>query len=106
MRNQMNVGLVADWLVTFAGSEKVIKEFINIFPDSELYSVVDFLSQSDRDLFLGKSATTTFIQRLPFAKSKYQKYLPLMPLAIEQLDVSKHNVILSSSHAVAKGILT
>ncbi|MEH2755261.1 glycosyltransferase family 4 protein, partial [Klebsiella pneumoniae] len=62
MRNQMNVGLVADWLVTFAGSEKVIKEFINIFPDSELYSVVDFLSQSDRDLFLGKSATTTFIQ--------------------------------------------
>ncbi|MEI4919736.1 glycosyltransferase family 4 protein, partial [Klebsiella pneumoniae] len=53
MRNQMNVGLVADWLVTFAGSEKVIKEFINIFPDSELYSVVDFLSQSDRDLFLG-----------------------------------------------------
>lgn len=106
MRNQMNVGLVADWLVTFAGSEKVIKEFINIFPDSELYSVVDFLSQSDRDLFLGKSATTTFLQRLPFAKSKYQKYLPLMPLAIEQLDVSKHNVILSSSHAVAKGILT
>ena len=53
MRNQMNVGLVADWLVTFAGSEKVIKEFINIFPDSELYSVVDFLSQSDRDLFWG-----------------------------------------------------
>ncbi len=53
-----------------------------------------------------KKATTTFIQKLPKAKEKYQKYLPLMPLAIEQLDVSKYNIILSSSHAVAKGILT
>lgn len=105
MRNQMNVGLVADWLVTFAGSEKVIKEFINIFPDSELYSVVDFLSQSDRDLFWEVSNNNLHTQTT-FCKSKYQKYLPLMPLAIEQLDVSKHNVILSSSHAVAKGILT
>ncbi|HCD7776490.1 TPA: glycosyltransferase, partial [Klebsiella michiganensis] len=45
-------------------------------------------------------------QNLPFSKKKYQSYLPLMPLAIEQLDVSKHDIILSSSHAVAKGILT
>ncbi|HDV9911016.1 TPA: glycosyltransferase family 4 protein, partial [Klebsiella oxytoca] len=56
--------------------------------------------------FKNKKITTTFIQNLPFAKKKYQSYLPLMPLAIEQLDVSKHDIILSSSHAVAKGILT
>ncbi|WWZ68739.1 glycosyltransferase family 4 protein [Pseudomonas aeruginosa] len=102
----MNIGIVADWLVTYAGSEKVIKEFIDVFPSSELYSVVDFLSDSNRELFSGKKAKTTFIQKMPFAKSKYQKYLPLMPLAIEQLDMSGHDVILSSSHAVAKGILT
>lgn len=106
MNNRINIGVVADWLVTYAGSEKVIKEFIEVFPNSELYSVVDFLSEKDRELFQGKQAKTTFIQDLPFSKKKYQKYLPLMPLAIEQLDVSKHEIILSSSHAVSKGVLT
>ncbi|VUT02199.1 glycosyltransferase family 4 protein [Klebsiella spallanzanii] len=101
-----NVGIVADWLVTFAGAEKVIAEFLEIYPSAELYSVVDFLSEDNRRLFGGKQATTTFIQNLPKSRKIYQKYLPLMPLAIEQLDVSQHNIILSSSHAVAKGILT
>ncbi|VUS35583.1 glycosyltransferase family 4 protein [Klebsiella pasteurii] len=106
MSAEINIGIVADWLVTYAGSEKVIKEFIDVFPSAELYSVVDFLSDSNRALLAGKHAHTTFIQNIPFAKSKYQKYLPLMPLAIEQLDMSGHDVILSSSHAVAKGVLT
>ncbi|AZR62452.1 glycosyltransferase family 4 protein [Klebsiella quasipneumoniae] len=104
--HNMNVGLVADWLVTYAGSEKVIKEFIEIFPDADLYSIVDFLSNKDRSLFKNKKATTSFIQKLPSSKSKYHKYLPLMPLAIEQLDVSKHDVVLSSCHAVSKGVIT
>ena len=54
----------------------------------------------------GKRAKTTFIQRLPFASGQYRNYLPLMPLAIEQLDLSSYDVIISSSHAVAKGVLT
>lgn len=102
----IDIGIVADWLVTFAGAEKVIKEFFSIYPDADLYSVVDFLSDDIRENFNGHHAKTTFIQRLPKAKRNYQKYLPFMPLAIEQLDVSQHNVILSSSHAVAKGVLT
>ncbi|CAI2398628.1 glycosyltransferase family 4 protein [Serratia marcescens] len=106
MSRDLSVGLVADWLVTYAGAEKVIAEFIEIFPDADLYSVVDFLSDENRQLFKNKKATTSFIQRLPKARKKYQTYLPLMPVAIEQLDVSKHDVILSSSHAVAKGVLT
>lgn len=106
MSRDLSVGLVADWLVTYAGAEKVIAEFIKIFPSADLYSVVDFLSDENRKLFDNKRANTTFIQNLPKAKTKYQKYLPLMPLAIEQLDVSKHDIILSSSHAVAKGVLT
>ncbi|MDS7872447.1 glycosyltransferase family 4 protein [Klebsiella pasteurii] len=101
-----NIGIVADWLVTYAGSEKVIKEFIEIYPECDLYSIVDFLSDKDRSLFKDKRATTSFIQKLPGSKSKYHKYLPLMPLAIEQLDVSKHNVVLSSCHAVSKGVIT
>lgn len=104
--SQMNIGVVADWLVTFAGAEKVIQEIINIYPAATLYSVVDFLSENARGKLQGKKANTTFIQKLPKAKNSYQKYLPLMPFAIEQLDVSSHDVIISSSHAVAKGVLT
>ncbi|PBI81947.1 glycosyl transferase family 1 [Rahnella victoriana] len=106
MSHDVSVGIVADWLVTFAGSEKVIAEFIKLYPDADIYSVVDFLSDESRQYFQGKKATTSFIQRLPFAKKKYQQYLPLMPLAIEQLDVTRHDIVLSSSHAVAKGVLT
>ncbi|WP_416346231.1 glycosyltransferase family 4 protein [Klebsiella pneumoniae] len=102
----MNIGIVAYWLVTYAGAERVIKEIIDLYPESELYSVIDFLSDNSRRHFRNKKAKTTFIQNLPFSEKKYQKYLPLMPLAIEQLDVSSHDIILSSSHAVAKGVLT
>ena len=106
MSQKPNVGIVADWLVTYAGAERVIKEFLDIFPESELYSIVDFLQPEARNELHGKHAVTSFIQNLPKSKKNYQKYLPLMPLAIEQLDVSSHDIILSSSHAVAKGILT
>ncbi|MDM9677902.1 glycosyltransferase family 4 protein [Raoultella planticola] len=106
MSKEYNIGVVADWLVTYAGAERVIKEFIDIYPNADLYSVVDFLDKESRLFFHGKHAKTTFIQKLPFSKTKYQKYLPLMPLAIEQLDLSSHDVVLSSSHAVAKGVLT
>ncbi|HBQ2103417.1 TPA: glycosyltransferase family 4 protein [Klebsiella pneumoniae] len=106
MSQKPNVGIVADWLVTYAGAERVIKEFLDIFPESELYSIVDFLQPEARNELHGKHAVTSFIQNLPKSKNNYQKYLPLMPLAIEQLDVSSHDIILSSSHAVANGILT
>ncbi|EIM6783904.1 glycosyltransferase family 4 protein [Escherichia coli] len=106
MKDKINIGVVADWLVTYAGAERVLSEMFDIFPDAELYSIVDFLSDEAREYFHNKKAKTTFIQDLPFAKSKYQNYLPLMPLAIEQLDVSRHDIILSSSHAVSKGVLT
>lgn len=101
-----NVGIVTDWLVTYAGAERVVKEFIDLYPTAELYSVIDFLNDEARKQLNNKQAKTTFIQNLPFSKTNYQKYLPLMPLAIEQLDVTSHDVILSSSHAVAKGVLT
>jgi hypothetical protein len=102
----VNVGIVADWFITYAGSEKVVAEFIKVFPEAELYSVVDFLSEENKKHFQNKKINTTFIQNLPKAKNKYQTYLPFMPLAIEQLDVSSHVIVLSSSHAVAKGVLT
>lgn len=100
------VAIVADWLVTYAGAERVISEMLKIFPKADLFSVIDFLSDDSREHFLGKHAQTTFVQKLPKAETKYRNYLPFMPLAIEQLDVSAYDVVLSSSHAVAKGVLT
>ncbi|HHK5775664.1 TPA: glycosyltransferase family 4 protein [Serratia marcescens] len=104
--SDISVGIVADWLVTSAGAESVIKELVALYPSSKLYSVIDFISDEERIAFLNKKSKTTFIQKLPFSKGNYQLYLPLMPLAIEQMDVSSHDIVISSCHAVSKGVLT
>lgn len=102
----MRVAIVHDWLVTYAGAEKVLEEILNIYPEADLFSLVEFLDENKKGFIKNKNVTTSFIQKMPFAKKKYRGYLPLMPLAIEQLDVSEYDVIISSSHAVAKGIIT
>ena len=103
----MKKALIHDWFSTYAGAEKCVESFTNIWDDFEIYSLIDFLKGADRDKILkGKHAHTSFIQKLPFAKDKYRNYLPLFPLAIEQFDLSDYDVVLSSSHAVAKGVLT
>jgi glycosyltransferase involved in cell wall biosynthesis len=98
--------IVCDWLVSYAGSERVLGEIIHCFPEADLFAVVDFMPSINRGFLKNKAVTTTFIQKLPWAKKRYRSYLPLMPLAIEQLDLSGYELIISSSHAVAKGILT
>lgn len=102
----MKVAIVHDWLVTYAGAERVLEQMILAFPDAEIFSVVDFLEDSNPHWLKNKKAKTSFIQKLPFARSKYRTYLPLMPYAIEQFDLSSYDLIISSSHAVAKGVLT
>ncbi|MBE7377022.1 glycosyltransferase family 4 protein [Pseudomonas lopnurensis] len=102
----MKIAIVHDWLVTYAGAERVLASLCAIWPEADLFAVIDFLSDEDRAHLGGKRATTTFIQQLPKARTHYQKYLPLMPLAIEQLDMSPYDLVISSSHAVAKGVLT
>ena len=102
----MKVALVHEWLTTLAGSERVFEALIEMYPDADLFCVVDFLGLKDRGLLKGKTPQTTFIQHLPFARKRFRNYLPLMPIAIEQLDLSGYDLILSSHHAVAKGVIT
>jgi hypothetical protein len=102
----LKIAIIHEWFVTYAGSERVVEQILNLFPHADLFAVVDFLNDSQRGFIQNKKVTTTFIQNLPFAKTKFRKYLPLMPLAIEQLDLSAYDLIISSSHAVAKGVLT
>lgn len=101
------VAIVHDWLVSYAGSERVLEQILKLWPDAKLFSVVDFFPEELRTTVLGgKRATTTFIQRLPRARTAFRAYLPLMPLAIEQFDLSGFDLVISSSHAVAKGVIT
>jgi glycosyltransferase involved in cell wall biosynthesis len=102
----MRIAAVHEWLVNYAGSERVLEQMLRCFPNADLFSVVDFLPDAERGFLMGKRPRTSFIQRLPWATTKYRQYLPLMPIAIEQLDVSGYDVVLSSAHAVAKGVLT
>ena len=102
----MKIAIVVDWLVTYAGAEKVLEQMLNVFPNADLFAVVDFIKPDNRHFIKNKKVTTTFIQKLPKANSKYRNYLPLMPIAIEQLDVTSYDVVISSSHCVAKGIIT
>jgi len=108
MKNaHMKIAIIHDWLVTNAGAEKVLKEIVALYPDADIFSLVDFLSDEDREIVIaGKTVFTSFIQTLPFAKKHFRNYLPLFPKAIESLDVSDYDVVFSSSWAVAKGVKT
>jgi glycosyltransferase involved in cell wall biosynthesis len=101
----MKIAIVHEWLVTYAGSESWLSQALECFPDADLFAVIDFLDDEDRKLIKNKKAQTTYIQNLPFAKKLYKNYLPLMPRAIEQLDLSGYDIIISSNHAVAKGVI-
>ncbi|XTI71607.1 glycosyltransferase family 4 protein [Acidithiobacillus sp. AC3] len=100
------VAIVHDWLVTYAGAERVLEQMLACYPDADLFSLVDFFPAGKREFILEKSVATSFIQHLPRARKKYRSYLPLMPLAVEQFDLSGYDLVISSSHAVAKGVLT
>ena len=103
----MKIAIVHDWLVTYAGAERVLKEIAALYPAADLFAVVDFLAEEDRRLIAGdRPIRTSWVQKLPKAKNQYRKYLPLMPRAMEGLDVSGYDLVISSSHAVAKGIRT
>lgn len=102
----MKIAIIHDWLTVYAGAEKTLEQILTLYPQADIFTIVDFLPQKDRGFLNGHKITTSFIQKLPFAKSKYRTYLPLMPLAVEQFDLSSYNLVLSSSHAVAKGVIT
>lgn len=102
----MKVAIIHDWLTVYAGAEKVLEQMLKVFPDADIFSIVEFFPNKESSFLKNSKITTSFIQKLPFAKTKYRNYLPLMPLAIEQFDLSAYDLIISSSHAVAKGVIT
>lgn len=103
---RIRIALVHDWFVNYAGSERVVEQILKVFPQADVFALVDFLADGDRGFLGGRSVKTSFIQHLPGARRRFRNYLPLMPMAVEQFDLSGYDLVISSSHAVAKGVIT
>jgi UDP-N-acetylmuramyl pentapeptide phosphotransferase/UDP-N-acetylglucosamine-1-phosphate transferase/glycosyltransferase involved in cell wall biosynthesis len=103
---QLRIAIVHDFLYTYAGAERVLEQILAVFPQADLFSLFDFLPADNRQFIRNKPVKTSFIQKMPFARRKHRLYLPFMPLAIEQLDVSAYDLVISSSYLAAKGVIT
>ncbi len=101
----MKVALVHDWLTGMRGGEKCLEILCELFPDATLYTLL-YKKGSVSETISRMKIKTSFIQNLPFASNHYQKYLPLFPTAIEQFDLTDYDLVISSSHCVAKGVIT
>ena len=102
----MRIALIHDWLDTWGGGEKVLAALLELYPDAELYALVDFLTDANRLKLGGRPVRTSFIELLPFARRHFRKYFALMPRAVESFDLSAYELVISSSHSVAKGVRT
>ncbi len=112
LKSDVKVALVHDWFLSnsISGAEKVTlaldKYISKNFSEPELYSLTENIINSKNSLFDGRKIRTSFLQKLPFGKNSVQKYLSLIPFAIEQINLSKYDLIISSSHIAAKGVLS
>ena len=102
----MKVAIIQEWLVTVGGSDKVVKAILDVFPEADIYTLVAKKEVCDELGIPWERVHTSFIQKMPLGTKKHRSYLPLFPYAIEQFDLRGYDVVISSSHAVAKGVLT
>ncbi len=103
--NNKKIALVHYWLTGMRGGEKVVQSICNLFPDMDIFTLVYDKSKIAESINHHK-IFTSFIQKLPFARKKYQTYLPFMPIAIEQFNLSDYDIVISSESGIAKGVLT
>ncbi len=107
-----NIAIVHDWFVekSFGGSEKVtfiLNDLLNErYSTPDIFSLTSNIKSSKKKSFKGRKIKTSFVQSLPFGKTNVQRYLPILPYAIEQFDLRAYDLIISSSHAIAKGVIT
>lgn len=100
------IAVIHEWLEKHAGSEQVLEQILRCYPSADVFVVVDFMDEKSRGFLKGHVVRASFIQKLPFARRHFRKLLGLMPLAIEQFDLTGYDLVISSHHAVAKGVIT
>ena len=100
----MRVAIIHYWLVGMRGGERVLERFCKMFPQADVYTHV-YNPDAVSDVIRAMNVKTTFIDRLPASRKLYQKYLPLMPLALEMLDLTGYDLVISSESGPAKGVI-
>ncbi len=101
----MKVAIVHDWLTGMRGGEFTLEVFCNLFPQAELFTLVHWKG-SVSEVLEAMPIHVSFLHRIPGARRRYRRFLPLMPAAVERFDLSSYDLVLSSSHCAAKGVLT
>lgn len=104
--SKRKVAVIHDWLVVNGGAEKALSQILELYPEADIFTLVDFLPASERKWLNNHKVKTSFIQKLPFSAKHYRSYFPLFSIAIEQFDLTGYDLIISSSYSVAKGVIT
>ncbi len=106
MKSKRRIAIVHDWLPVYGGAERVLEQMLEVYPEADVFSLIDALNEENRKFLKGRPVKTSFVQKLPGGKKYYRHCFPLMPLAIEQFDFSSYDMVITSSYAFAKGIIT
>lgn len=102
----MQLALVHEWLNVYGGSERQLAEILDLYPMADLYALIHNRQNFIGTRLEGRNVATSFMQKIPRVEHLYRGLLPLMPFAIERLNVRKYDIVLSISHAVAHGVKT
>jgi glycosyltransferase involved in cell wall biosynthesis len=103
--SELKIAIVHDWLTHFGGAERCLEEFCEIFPQADIFTLV-YKEGSVGQKIESHNIKTSFLQKIPLSQKFYRHLLPLMPIAIEQFKFNGYDLVISSSHAVTKGVIT
>lgn len=106
IKSKRRIAIVHDWLPVYGGAERVLEQMLEVYPEADVFSLIDALNEENRKFLKGRPVKTSFVQKLPGGKKYYRHCFPIMPLAIEQFDFSGYDMVITSSYAFAKGIIT
>ncbi|MDH4198113.1 MAG: glycosyltransferase [Candidatus Aminicenantes bacterium] len=102
--DKIRTALVHDWLTGQRGGEKVLEVLAEVFPQAPIFTLFHFPG-SQVPALERREIRTSFLERMPFVRSRYRSYLPLFPLAAELFDLQDYELVVSTSHCVAKGVI-
>jgi len=105
-REALKIACVHEWLTEWGGSEDCLRLILECYPQAQLHATIDFLSPKDRERLGHRTIQTTLLQRAPWVGTQFWNYLPVTALAVESHDLGEADMIISSSHAFAKGVVT
>lgn len=101
----MKVAIVHDWLTNYGGAERVVEQLLKIYPDADIYTLVYDKKKMEK-VFPPEKVHTSFVQKIPFSRKLYTKFLSLMPKAFESFDLTSYDLVIASSSSCAKGVIT